>query len=87
MFAKSAASELAKHSIRINSISPGFFLTPMTPGYLAKDLARLNGFESHIPLGRFADRAECKSTLVMLLSDAGSYITGQDVVVDGGVLT
>jgi len=86
-FAKAAASELARHGIRVNSISPGFFLTPMTPGYLDKNVAKLRGFEDHIPLGRFADRAEIKSTLVMLLSDAGSYITGQDIVVDGGVLT
>jgi NAD(P)-dependent dehydrogenase (short-subunit alcohol dehydrogenase family) len=85
-FTKSLAVELAEQGIRVNSISPGFFLTKMTPGYLKKDLAVLEKYEKSMPMKRFADRAELKSMAAFLLSPAASYITGQDVAVDGGIL-
>ncbi|KAK6379434.1 hypothetical protein LTS17_006352 [Exophiala oligosperma] len=85
-FTKSLAVELAESHIRVNSISPGFFLTNMTPGYLKQDLALLEKFESSMPMKRFADRSELKSTVAFLLSPASSYITGQDIAVDGGIL-
>lgn len=85
-FTKSFAVEVAKHGIRVNSVSPGYFLTSMTPGYVAKDLKLLEQFEALPPLKRIADRAELKSLVPFLLSDASSYITGTDILVDGGIL-
>jgi NAD(P)-dependent dehydrogenase (short-subunit alcohol dehydrogenase family) len=85
-FTKSLAVELAQEGIRVNSVSPGFFLTKVTPGYLTQDVARLEGFERLVPMGRFADRYELKSLVAFLLTPAASYITGEDIAVDGGVL-
>lgn len=85
-FTKSLATEYAKSGIRVNSVSPGFFLTKVTPGYLEQDVPRLKLFESLVPMGRFADRGELKSFVAFLLTDAASYITGEDISVDGGVL-
>ncbi|EXJ96364.1 hypothetical protein A1O1_01490 [Capronia coronata CBS 617.96] len=85
-FTKALAVELADRNIRVNSVSPGFFLTKITPGYLAGDVERLMGFENSVPMGRFADRRELKSVVAFLLTSASSYITGQDLAVDGGVL-
>jgi len=85
-FTKSYAVEMAPHSIRVNSISPGFFLTNMTPGYLTGDLDKLEFFENTMPMKRFADRAESKSLVSFLLSDGASYNTGTDVPIDGGLL-
>ncbi|KAI1621362.1 dehydrogenase with different specificitie [Exophiala viscosa] len=85
-FTKSLAVELAESGIRVNSISPGFFLTKMTPGYQAQDVALLEAFEKPIPMKRFADRSEIKSIAAFLLTEASSYITGEDIAVDGGIL-
>ncbi len=85
-FTKSLSVELAQQGIRVNSISPGFFITKMTPGYLKKDLAVLEKYANSMPMKRFADRAELKSMAAFLLSPAASYITGQDIAVDGGIL-
>lgn len=85
-FTKSLAVEFATSGIRVNSVSPGFFLTQMTPGYQTKDLELLETFENLVPMKRFADRVELKTTAAFLLSPASSYITGQDFAVDGGVL-
>lgn len=84
-FTKAAAVELASCSIRVNSVSPGYFLTDMSPGYRDKDVAKLQFFESLVPQGRFADRSELKGVVAFLLSQAASYITGQDITVDGGI--
>ncbi|KIW71991.1 hypothetical protein PV04_00215 [Phialophora macrospora] len=85
-FSKALAIELASKQIRVNSMCPGYFLTNMSPGYLQKDVEKLKGIEKEIPLGRFADRAELKAMVPFLLSDASSYTTGANFLVDGGVL-
>lgn len=85
-FTKSLAAEYAGANIRVNSVSPGFVLTKMTPGYLERDVARLELFEGAVPLGRFADRCELKAFTAFLLTDAASYVTGEDIAIDGGVL-
>lgn len=84
-FTKSLAVELAEQRIRVNSISPGYILTSMIPGYLARNVAQLNYWEQSIPMKRIADRAELKSLVAFLLSPASSYMTGEDVIVDAGV--
>jgi NAD(P)-dependent dehydrogenase (short-subunit alcohol dehydrogenase family) len=85
-FTKSLAVELAAENIRVNSICPGYFLTKLTPGYLQNDVEKLKGFVREVPLGRFADRAEIKAMVPFLLSDASSFTTGSDFLVDGGLL-
>jgi NAD(P)-dependent dehydrogenase (short-subunit alcohol dehydrogenase family) len=71
-----------RKGIRVNSLLPGFFESEMTaeypPGYLDQQMARLS-----IP--RMGDAEELAATVVWLASDAGGYVTGQQIVVDGGI--
>lgn len=68
----------ANDRIRINCLSPGPFPSPQAPKGLAERLAAKS------PLQRMGDPAELKGPLLLLASDAGSYITGHNLVVDGG---
>ncbi len=68
----------ARDRIRVNCLSPGPFPGPSAPSGLAARLATKS------PLGRMGLPYELKGPLLLLASDAGSYITGQDLVVDGG---
>lgn len=71
----------ARKGIRVNGIAPGYFASEMTeqyaPGYL-------DSLSPRFVLGRLGDPAELAATLVWLVSDAGGYVTGQTIVVDGG---
>ena len=92
IFSKSAAIHCARsgYNIRINNVCPGFAETQMVAGALAtmkpeaaqefagKTLAR-------IPMGRFAKPSEIAAAVVFLASDESSYVTGSDLVVDGGM--
>lgn len=74
---KSAALEAAASGVRINSIHPGFIATPMT-----------ESFESSlfpVPLGRAAEPQEVSQAVLFLLSDESSYLTGSEIVIDGGL--
>lgn len=75
---KSLAVELGRDGIRVNSVHPGFVLTPMT--------ARLDPTATAIPLGRPADAADVAGTVVFLASDDSAYTTGTELVVDGGMI-
>jgi len=79
---KSLAMEWAPHGIRVNSISPGYTATPMnTRPEVAEQVKR---FEADTPMGRMAQPAEMVGPAVFLLSDAASFCTGVDLIVDGG---
>jgi len=71
-----------RKGIRVNAIAPGFFASEMTeqfqPGYLDLMMTR-------VVAGRMGDARELAATLVWLVSEAGGYVTGQTIVVDGGV--
>ncbi|BBY82116.1 SDR family oxidoreductase [Mycolicibacterium pulveris] len=73
----------SRKGIRVNAIAPGFFHSEMTdqyaPGYLERTLAQ------RVVLQRAGDPDELSATLVWLASEAGGYVTGQTIVVDGGV--
>ncbi len=78
---RSAALDYAKQGIRVNAINPGFIVTEMTDrlGYKVDDLAAM------VPMGRMGQAEEIAQVVVFLCSDAASYITGQPLVIDGGV--
>jgi gluconate 5-dehydrogenase len=71
----------AKDNIRVNAISPGPFPKAETFEHLPEFIERL---EQKVPLGRMGQPAELKGAVLLLASDAGSYITGQNLLVDGG---
>jgi NAD(P)-dependent dehydrogenase (short-subunit alcohol dehydrogenase family) len=79
---KSLAMEWAPRGIRVNSISPGYTATPMnTRPEVAEQVKR---FEADTPMGRMAEPTEMVGPAVFLLSDAASFCTGVDLIVDGG---
>jgi NAD(P)-dependent dehydrogenase (short-subunit alcohol dehydrogenase family) len=73
------AVELAASGVRVNSVAPGYVDTAMMAG--AGD-----GLLTGVPLGRVAEPAEIAESVCFLLSDATAYVTGTELVVDGGVL-
>jgi acetoacetyl-CoA reductase len=80
-FSKSAAMEVARHNITVNSLAPGFTLTDMlskVPEPVQKQIL------SRIPLGRFGKPEEIAKAVLFLAAD-GDYITGQQINVNGGV--
>lgn len=79
---KSAALEYAP-SVRVNAVSPGFIDTPLT-SWPARDEALRAEIEDNTPLGRVGAPADVADVVVFLCSDLARYVTGQNVVVDGG---
>jgi len=80
---KVLAIEWGPFGVRVNAIGPGFFRTPMTPTK-SEDESFIERMESIIPLGRWGHTDELRGLLLLLCTDAGSYITGQTICVDGG---
>lgn len=79
---KSLAMEWAQRGVRVNAISPGYTLTPMN---LRPEVAeQRKGFEIDTPLGRMASVDEMVGPAVFLASPAASFVTGIDLIVDGG---
>lgn len=81
---KSAAKELAKRNIRVNAIAPGFIDTRMTDQLPAEVKQKIL---EQIPLGRYGEAEEVAEVAVFLASEGARYITGQVIVVDGGLVT
>lgn len=77
-----AAKELADYNIRVNAIAPGFIST----GMLEKATDEDEKFKGLIPLKRFGKAEEVACFVLFLLSDASSYMTGQILIIDGGLL-
>jgi len=80
---KSLAIQFARQNVRCNIIHPGIIETPMQAPYL-KDPAKRKSFEDGIPLGRIAHPREIASVALFLASDDSSYVTGAEIVADGG---
>jgi NAD(P)-dependent dehydrogenase (short-subunit alcohol dehydrogenase family) len=79
---KALAVELAFKGVRVNAIAPGWFVTEMNDDYLSSEAGA--AIKREIPMGRFGNPGDLDGALLLLASDAGSYITGATIVVDGG---
>jgi 2-deoxy-D-gluconate 3-dehydrogenase len=82
-FTKSSALELAPHGIVVNAVAPGAI---RTPGVGDVDTGALDAFAAMIPMGRIGDPDDIGRAVLVLASDLASYVTGSQLVVDGGRL-
>jgi NAD(P)-dependent dehydrogenase (short-subunit alcohol dehydrogenase family) len=88
-YTRHTARELARRGVRMNAVSPGFMRTPMTTGERegldeAAQEERVAGFAAHLPMKRMGAMDDIADAILFLASDEASYITGQEVIVDGG---
>jgi NAD(P)-dependent dehydrogenase (short-subunit alcohol dehydrogenase family) len=86
MMIRSLAVSLAPHGIRVNGIAPGLIRTPLTSQWMEPrkhDL--LKHYEKKILLGHVGAPQDCAGAAVFLSSDAGSYVNGEIIVIDGGL--
>ncbi len=79
---KALAVELAFKGVRVNAIAPGWFVTEINDDYLLSEKGA--AIKREIPMGRFGNAGDLDGALLLLASDAGAYITGATIVVDGG---
>jgi NAD(P)-dependent dehydrogenase (short-subunit alcohol dehydrogenase family) len=83
---RSLAAEWARYGIRVNSISPGYTRTKLVDDLLATPAGR--AMEAHwmplIPMGRMADVTDLQGAVVFLASEVSDYMTGADLLIDGG---
>ncbi len=88
-FTKALARETAKYKINVNMIMPGYVMTPMAQSIAVQSCPEdpdsvIRGIESGVPLGRLADPKEVGHLAAFLASDDAAYLTGTQVVIDGG---
>jgi len=83
-FAKGAALDLAAQNIRVNCVTPGVIKTDslMNSGVLTQE--ELKEKENYFPLKRFGDPKDVALAVIYLLSDASSWVTGDNLILDGG---
>lgn len=79
---KALSLELAFKGVRVNAIAPGWFVTEINDSYLNSEAGM--AMKRDIPMGRFGQAGDLDGALLLLVSDAGSYITGATILVDGG---
>lgn len=78
------ATEWRNDNIRVNSVAPGWFISELTKGVMDED--RKKKILDQIPLNTFGESEDIGNMVKFLLTDEASYITGQDIAVDGGAL-
>jgi 3-oxoacyl-[acyl-carrier protein] reductase len=88
-YTRHTARELAARGVRMNAVSPGFMRSPMTTGErdgLDADAQeeRLAGFAKFVPMKRMGAMDDIADAVLFLASDEASYVTGQELIVDGG---
>jgi NAD(P)-dependent dehydrogenase (short-subunit alcohol dehydrogenase family) len=79
---KALGLELAFKGIRVNAIAPGWFVTDINREFLTSEAGV--ALKREIPMGRFGERGDLDGALLLLASDAGSYMAGTTIVADGG---
>jgi 3-oxoacyl-[acyl-carrier protein] reductase len=79
---KALALEWSFKGVRVNAIAPGWFITEINRDYLASETGR--AMTHDIPVGRFGEEGDLDGALLLLASEAGRYISGATIVVDGG---
>ncbi|KAK0382833.1 hypothetical protein NLU13_9928 [Sarocladium strictum] len=81
---RNLAMEWAEHGIRVNSLSPGHLMTPMVRKNFEEEPHLEKLWKSQIMMGRLGDPSDFKGPALFLLSNASAFVTGADLVVDGG---
>ena len=81
-FSKALAQEVASRGVTVNCVAPGFIASPMTDALTEAQKAQIL---ARIPLGRLGDGADVAAACVYLASEAGAYVTGQTLHVNGGM--
>lgn len=79
---RAMALEFSRYGVRVNALAPGYFITEMNAEEFAKGAERL--VAERVPMGRVGELPEIGGPLLLLASDAGSYMTGSILAVDGG---
>jgi len=90
-YTRQVSRELAARNVRINCVSPGYMQTPMSTGERRgatpeEQAAALAQFGKLVPMGRPGSAQDIAEAIVYLASDESRYVTGQEIVVDGGYL-
>ncbi len=88
-YTRHTARELARRGVRMNAVSPGFMRTPMTTGERAglgpeEQEKQLDGFARRVPMKRIGSQLDIAEAILYLASSESAYVTGQEIVVDGG---
>jgi NAD(P)-dependent dehydrogenase (short-subunit alcohol dehydrogenase family) len=83
---RTLAVEWAAAHIRVNGVAPGYVLTPLVESAIERGIVDRTALESRIPLGRLGSPGEIADVIGFLVSDAASYVTGQVLVADGGLI-
>jgi 3-oxoacyl-[acyl-carrier protein] reductase len=79
---KALALELAFKGVRVNAIAPGWIVTELNRDYLTSEKGK--ALTRQIPIGRFGEKCDLDGPLLLLVSDAGRFVTGATIVADGG---
>ena len=79
---RNMALEMARYGVRVNAIAPGYFETEINDEFLASEEGQ--NMRKRIPMRRFGEHEELSGPVLLLASDAGSFMTGTTIVVDGG---
>lgn len=86
MLTKVLANELAEYNIRVNSLCPGATKTKLLESSFAIWPEKVEEIKKHIPLGRMGEPDEMVGACVYMASDSASFLTGHEIIVDGGML-
>ena len=84
IFSRAAAIQYAKEGIRVNSVHPGFIETPQSRVLMDDPVERAK-LEERTPIGRIGTSEEIAYGVLFLASDESSYVTGAELVLDGGI--